>query len=224
MNKFSANIRHIILLFIATGTCLCSAAELIDTGIKAARLAKLGIRIAEFSPTIPKLIGSIGDGKLLIDQAVTALIPQIGTITNAFSPESSNALPELLKQTMSAYAHKEYDALGFSKIGVTLEATVPQLMSIILQTYPLIYFFIEQIGRPVLPLTIDIGTILDNSFIANFSRDTLTIIESGAIQEAYALFNELDTLLSYDLLPRMTDLFAEIDRTLPQLAKLGLLK
>lgn len=221
MNTFSTNIRSSILLGIVTGTFLCSATELLDTGIKT---AKLGAAVTGFAPTIPALIGDIRDGRLLIDQTITSLVPQIEMVTNIFSPGVANGLPELLTQAMSAYARKEYDKLGFSKIGVTLETAVPQLMRIILQTYPFIYFFTEKIGRPVIPLTATIGTIMENSFVTNFSNETMAIINSGTVQEAYNIFNELDTLLSYDLLPRMTDLFVEIDRILPQMAKIGILK
>lgn len=182
------------------------------------------LQVGKFVTTLPRLTRDVIQEFFLIENTLGPLIKQAESLKKSFSPTEPDGLPKLFDQSLNAYARKDYENVGFTKIGLGLEKNIPLIMSLILQSYPLIKFSTEQLGKPILSLTSNIATVVNNTPIKSFSDDLLTILNTGLIPEVFALFNELDTILSDDLLPRITDLFVEIDRILPQVAALKLIK
>lgn len=181
---------------------------------------KVGFTLTKFATTLPVFVPNIMQGVELIN-SIAPLVPRAQKLFADM--ESTRGLPNLLKQSMEAYTKKNYENVGFSAIGVELEKQIPEIMTIILGTYPLLRFSISHIGRPIIDLAHDIGVDINNAFITNFTGDLFIIINSHVLEQTYDMLNELDTVLSYDLLPRVTDLLVEIDRILPQIAKFGII-
>lgn len=189
------------LFILLAGTAICP-----DAGATA-------VRVATFGTQLPSLISDIVD----ISKITGSIIPLFTQLQDAITPEKM----EVFVTLTNAYAKKDYENMGFAKVGTFFETRIPPMMNSFLALYPFIRLTVNHVGEPVVNLLYDLGNIVGSAPAKSFFGELKQLLESRVIERTFTALNNLDDLLKNGLLPRMSALFVELDDLLKEAKDLG---